>query len=128
MLKVRHVEERDRDLLNAAALADPYHAAIGLTGDYWKPADSILYEDAEGPVVALKTQNIVRSDIQFLTQNHERNSRALYEGFWTYVKIMQARHVREIIFNTQSPDVTRFFQRRFHFAEVKPITMSLRID
>jgi len=127
MLKVRKVEEGDRALLNAAALADPYHAAAGLTGEHWAGKDSIFYEDESGPVVALKTVSVVRADVQFLTQDRERNSKALMEGFWNYVRILQNRKVREVIFNSESPEVVHFFQKRFHFRPVNSGTFSLWI-
>ncbi len=103
----------------AAAKADPFHAAAGLTGDHWMRGSGLFYEDETGPVVALKTTNIVRSDIQFLTQDTERNGRALLAGFWRYADIISKRGVKEIIFNTQSDKVAEFFQNRFHF---RPVT------
>jgi hypothetical protein len=127
MLKVRKVEPSDKPLLDAAALADPYHAAAGLTGQHWAGSDSIFYEDEFGPVVALKTSNAVRVDIQFLTQDKVRNGNALVAGFYQYVQILQKRGVREIIFNTESPEVEHFFKKRFHFRQVSAGTFSLWI-
>lgn len=127
MLKVRRVVESDRELLNRAARSDPYHSQAGLTGEHWMEG-SIFYEDEKGPVVALKTTNVVRTDIQFLTQDKMRNGAALLEGFWKYIEILQKRGVKEVIFNTESPDVAHFFQKRFRFRELKPGTYSLRID
>ena len=127
MLRVRTVRETDKPLLVAAAEADPFHVAVGLTGDHWLGEDSLFYEDELGPVVALKSTKVVRADIQFLTQDHERNAKALMEGFWRYVDIWQKRGIKEIIFNTNSPEVVKFFAKRFHFKEVKPGTYSLRI-
>lgn len=128
MLSVRRVLETDRPLLDAAAQADPYHVAAGLTGEHWAGEDSIFYEDESGPVVALKTTSVVRADIQFLTQDSARNSKALLDGFWRYIELLANRGVKEIIFNTESPAVAHFFQRRFYFHEVKPGTYTLRID
>lgn len=127
MLTVRRVEAGDRELLDAAAKADPYHAAAGLTGEHWTGPDSIFYEDESGPVVALKTVNVVRVDIQFLTLDRERNAKALAEGFYAYVGILQRRGVKEIIFNTESPEVAHFFMKRFRFRNVSPGTYTLRI-
>ena len=127
MLKVRKVEPDDRPLLDAAAMADPYHAAAGLTGEHWAGADSIFYEDELGPVVALKTTNVVRVDIQFLTKDAVRNANALVAGFYRYVEILRQRKVNEIVFNTNSPAVARFFQKRFHFRPVSVGTFSLWI-
>jgi hypothetical protein len=127
MLRVRKVEPSDKPLLDAAAMADPYHAAAGLTGDHWAKSDSIFYEDDFGPVVALKTTNIVRVDIQFLTADHVRNANALVAGFYRYVEVLRGRKVQEIVFNTTSPAVARFFQKRFHFKPVTVGTFSLWI-
>jgi len=127
MLKVRKVEPGDRELLNAAAKADPYHVAAGLTGEHWAGKDSIFYEDESGPVVALKTTNIVRVDVQFLTQDRARNANALVAGFYAYVGILQKRGVKEIVFNTESPEVALFFTKRFHFRPVSNGTFSLWI-
>ena len=126
MLKVRNVEEKDRPLLHAAAEADPYHKAIGLKGSHWENG-SVVYEDEVGPVVALKTTSVVRADIQFLTQDRERNSKALAEGFYSYVTLLQHRKVQEIVFRTDSPEVAHFFMKRFHFRPVSAGTFSLWI-
>jgi len=127
MLRVRKVADTDLPVLMAAAEADSFHKQVGLTGDHWLGADSIFYEDEFGPVVALKTTQVVRTDIQFLTQDHKRNARALSEGFWNYVRLMREKGIKEIIFNTESPDVERFFGKRFNFRKLSPNTFSLRI-
>jgi hypothetical protein len=126
MLTARNVEESDRDLLMAAARSDPYHAAAGLTGEHWMKS-AICYSDELGPVVALKTRNVVRVDIQFLTQDKARNAKALFDGFWNYVAVLRKKHVGEIIFNTESPEVAHFLLKRFHFHEVSRGTYSLCI-
>lgn len=127
MLKVRKVEPGDRALLDAAALADPYHAAAGLTGKHWAGSDSIFYEDEFGPVVALKTTNVVRVDVQFLTQDRMRNANALVAGFYAYVGILQKQGIKEVVFNTESPEVALFFTKRFHFRPASAGTFSLWI-
>jgi hypothetical protein len=127
MLTVRAVQDTDKPLLMVAAEADPYHVAAGITGERWAGKDSIFYEDEFGPVVALKTSNVVRVDIQFLTQDKKRNGDALVAGFYSYVGILQKRGVTEIVFNTESPEVAHFFQKRFHFRPVSAGTFSLFI-
>jgi hypothetical protein len=127
MLRVRKVEPSDKPLLDAAAMADPYHAAAGLTGDHWAGHDSICYEDESGPVVALKTTNVVRVDIQFLTQDKLRNANALVAGFYQYIGVLRNRKVNEVVFSTQSPEVAHFMQKRFHFRSIGGSTYSLWI-
>lgn len=126
MLKVRKVQPEDRELLDSAAKADFYHSGVGLTGAHW--ADGLFYEDAEGPVVALQTTNVARVDVQFLTQQRVRNAKALIEGFGTYVKVLQGRGVKEIIFNSNSAAVIRFFEKRFNFRHLGGNQYSLRIQ
>ncbi len=111
----------------AAAKADPYHAAVGLTGEHWMKGGGLFYEDENGPVVALKTTYVARADIQFLTQDHERNAKALLDGFWRYCDIMAKRGIKEIVFNTESDKVAEFFQKRFHFRPLSAGTYSLWI-
>lgn len=127
MLRVRSIQPEDRELLIAAAKADPYHAAAGLTGDHWMKGAGLFYEDEIGPVIALRTTFTARSDIQFLTQDTERNARALLAGFWRYCDILAKRGVKEIVFNTESDRVAEFFQKRFHFHPLSAGTYSLWI-
>lgn len=127
MLHVRKVEESDRPSLIAAAQADPYHVKAGLTGDHWVDESSIIYDDEIGDVVALKCTKVVRVDIQFMTQDPHRNAMALKQGFDAFVKVFQKRGVKEIIFNTESPSVMKFFASRYKFRELEKGTFSLRI-
>jgi hypothetical protein len=127
MLKVRKILESDRDTLIEAAKADPYHAAAGLSGEHWMKGLGLFYEDEAGPVVALKHSNVARVDIQFLTQDHERNAKALLAGFWKYCDLLHKRGIDEIVFNTDSEQVAHFFQKRFHFKPVSQGTYSLWI-
>lgn len=127
MLTVRAVEPGDRELLNEAAKQDKFHAAAGLTGAHWADGNTLMWSDDQGLVVALRTTNVARVDIQFLTQDFGRNARALVEGFWRYVSVLEKRGIKEIIFNTESPAVVRFFKKRFDFRQLGEGTYSLRI-
>jgi hypothetical protein len=125
MLKVRKVEPRDQELLNRAAEADPFHARAGLTGEHW--SDGLFYEDDTGPVVALKTTTVARVDIQFLSHDRVRNSRALLDGFSSYIEVIQKRGIKEVIFSTDSAAVVRFMEKRFKFRHLGGREYSLRI-
>ena len=127
MLTVRKVEASDRELLDAAAKADFYHAAAGLTGEHWANGNTLMWSDDQGLVVALRTTNVARVDIQFLTQDFPRNARALLEGFWNYVSVLEKRGVSEIIFNSNSSAVINFFNKRFHFRHLGGNEYSLRL-
>ena len=127
MLSVRMVEPADQPIIDAAAKADPYHARIGLTGEHWADGNVTVWSDDEGVVVALRTTNVARVDIQFLTQSFSRNAHALVEGFWRYVQVLQRKGFEEIIFNSDSPAIIRFFTKRFNFRHLGGDTYSLRI-
>src|SRR5208282_124066 len=126
MLTVRKVEPGDRELLDAAAQLDPFHRAAKLTGEHWEGA--LLYSDDLGPRLALQTTTAVRVDIQFITQNKLRNAKALLEAFTPYIKVLQKRGVKEVIFNSNSAAVITFFEKRFHFRHLGGNEYSLRIQ
>jgi hypothetical protein len=125
MLTAREIEPSDRPLLDAAAKADSFHRAAGLTGKHWEKG--IFYEDEEGPVVALTTTSVARVDIQFLCLDRQRNRNALLNGFVAFVRALEARGVQEIIFSTQSHSVARFMEKRFKFRHLGGNQYSLRI-
>ena len=128
MLTVRQVETDDRELLDEAAKTDPYHARAGLTGAHWADGNTLIWADDQGEVVALRTAQVVRVDIQFMSQDRRRNREALLEGVWKYVSVLQKRGVSEIIFNSNSTAVVNLFQKRFHFRHIGGDTYSLRIS
>jgi hypothetical protein len=128
MLTVRKVEPSDRELLDAAAKADSFHAAAGLTGEHWANGNTLMYADDQGLVVALRTTSVARVDIQFLSQDRVRNAKALVEGFWTYIQVLQKRGVQELLFNSNSAAVINFFEKRFKFRHIGGNTYSLRIQ
>jgi hypothetical protein len=128
MLTVRKVEPSDRELLDAAAKADSFHAAAGLTGEHWANGNTLIYADDQGLVVALRTTSVARVDIQFLSQDRVRNAKALVEGFWTYIQVLQKRGVQELLFNSNSAAVINFFEKRFKFRHIGGNTYSLRIQ
>lgn len=127
MLTVRTVEPNDRPLLDEAAARDFYHAQVGLTGEHWASGNTLIYSDEHGYTAALKVQNTVRLDIQFLTQDRKRNLKSLVEGFWPLIDMLKKRGVEEIIFNSISQPVINLFTKRFHFRPIGKDTYSLRI-
>lgn len=127
MLSVRQVEPADREMLDLAASQDFYHSAAGLTGEHWAKGNSLVYSDDHGYVVALKTTQVARVDIQFLTEDKQRSARALIQGFWGYVEVLRQRGIEEIVFNSNSVGVINFFQRAFHFRHLGGDEYSLRI-
>jgi hypothetical protein len=127
MLSVRMVKPDDRPMLDLAARADPFHSKAGLTGSHWADGNTLVLSDDKGEVVALRTTNVARVDIQFLSQDFHRNARALIEGFWRYVSVLEKRGVSELVFNSDSPAVVKFFMKRFNFRHLGGDTYSLRI-
>lgn len=125
MVHVREVTPEDRPMLDAAAQADPWHREVGLTGEHW--LGGLLYEDENGPVFGLQTQQVARVDIQFVTQERLRNAEVLAQGFWSYISVLRGRGIKEVIFTSNSRAVIRFFEKRFHFRLLGGNTYSLRI-
>lgn len=127
MLTIRKVESTDRDLLNAAAVADKFHFDAGLTGEHWQAGKALLYSDGEGPVFAIQPIKVMRLDIQFIASDRKRKLHALVEGFWPFIGVLRDRGIEEIIFNSNSAAVISFFEKRFNFRHIGGNTYSLRI-
>ena len=125
-MRVREVVSEDRPLLDAAAEADPWHRAAGLTGEHWE--GGTFWEDDIGPVFAIQNTSVARLDIQFLSADRLRNAAGLVNGFWSYIGVLRNRGVKEVIFSSNSRAVIRFFEKRFNFRKIGDNTYSLRIQ
>jgi hypothetical protein len=120
---VRPMCERDRDFLETLIEEDAYH--IGrMTPDYFlhlvPGEDAWALEDMQGNVIFyFKTQTAVRVSIQFAgaktKEERSRNRTALTKGLAWIEGMLQQNHFREMIFDTQGPELAAFAKRRLGF-------------
>jgi hypothetical protein len=133
---VRPVMEADRSYLSILIQADVYHCDR-MDADYFmKPLPgetSWALENPQGRVLFyFKTAPVVRMSIQFTgnetPQEREANRDALTKGLAWIEAMFAAARFREILFNTEGPELTLFARKRLGFAPapglmVRPITM-----
>jgi hypothetical protein len=122
---VRPMSERDRDYLDTLIEDDAYHKGR-MTPDYFLKLmpgeDAWALEDEQGNVLLyFKTQVAVRLSVQFAAsetkEEKHRNRLALLKGFAWIEAMLQQNHFRQIIFDTQGPELTAFAKRRLGFRE-----------
>jgi hypothetical protein len=123
---VRPVTERDRAYLAALIEADPYHAHC-MDADFFiklKPGeDAWALETMETGKVLLyfKTQTAVRVSLLFseseTKEDKTRNRIALLKGMaWIEAQLM-ANSFREILFDSEGPELVQMAKRRMGFRE-----------
>jgi hypothetical protein len=122
---VRPVTEQDRPYLEMTIRDDPFHRDR-MTADYFlKPEqgqDSWAMEDEEGFVLFyFKTSAVVRIGIQFTRSDHLTdkmlNAMALTRGLAFVEAIFQANRFREVLFDTEGPELAAFAKRRMGFTD-----------
>ena len=132
---VRPMCERDRDYLDTLIEADAFHKGR-MTPDYFLSLlpgeDAWAFEDEQGTVLFyFKTQTAVRVSIQFTgsktAEEKSRNRTALVKGLAWIETMLRQNHFREMIFDTQGPELAAFAKRRLGFREssselIRPIT------
>lgn len=122
---VRPMNEGDRVYLDSLIEEDAYHKGR-MTPDYFLKLmpgeDAWALEDQQGNVkLYFKTQVAVRLSIQFAAsatkeERHE-NRMALLKGFAWIESMLRQNRFRQIIFDTQGPELTAFAKRRLGFRE-----------
>jgi hypothetical protein len=122
---VRPVEERDRLYLEALIESDPYHCDR-MDADFFlnlKPGeDAWALEDERGNVLFyFKTQTAVRLSLQFAhaesTEEKTRNRLAMMKGLAWIEAQLRANSFREILFQTDGPELAQMAKRRMGFTE-----------
>lgn len=120
---VRPMGERDREYLDKLIEEDAYHKGR-MTPDYFlnllPGEDAWALEDEQGTVLFyFKTQTAVRVSIQFTgsktAEEKKRNRNALVKGLAWIETMLRQNHFREMIFDTQGPELERFARRRLGF-------------
>jgi hypothetical protein len=122
---VRPMNEGDRAYLDSLIEEDAYHKGR-MTPDFFlnlvPGEDAWALEDTQGNVeLYFKTQVAVRLSIQFAhsktSEERSRNRTALLKGFAWIEAMFRKNRFREIIFDTQGPELTAFAKRRLGFRE-----------
>lgn len=122
---VRPMSETDRAFLDTLIEEDAYHKGR-MTPDYFLKLmpgeDAWALEDEQGNVMLyFKTQVAVRLSIQFAnsktSEERSRNRTALMKGFAWIESMLRQNSFRQIIFDTQGPELTAFAKRRLGFRE-----------
>jgi len=131
---VRPTGERDRAYLSKLIAADPYHADR-MNADYFlklQPGeDSWALEDKDGKVVFyFKTSTAVRMAIQFTETDSlaakRQNAAALIEGLAWVIGIFRQNRFREVLFDTEGPELHVFAKRHLGFVDA-PGLLSLAL-
>jgi len=133
-MTVRPLSDKDRPYLDALIAADPYHRDR-MNADYFlrlaPGEDSWALEDGAGRVVFyFKTATCVRMSIQFPPpegiRDRARTADALIRGLRWIAGIFQVNKFREILFDTEGPELTQFAKKHLGFHDA-PGLLAYRI-
>ena len=132
---VRPVAEQDRVYLETLIDADEYHRER-MDADYFlklKPGeDAWALEDERGYVLFFfKTQTAVRLSMQFAqaetSAERTRNRIALLKGLAWIEAQLCANSFRELLFETNGPELTAMAKRRMGFREVSGLARDIEL-
>jgi hypothetical protein len=117
---VRPVAETDRPYIDQLITADPYHK--GMTAGFFLELlpgeDAWAIEDEQGRVMLyFKTQTACRVSLQFGDQNRHRNLDVLLRGMAWIESMLRSNRFREILFQTDGPELRNMAKRRMGFRE-----------
>jgi hypothetical protein len=130
---VRPIAEQDRAYLDALIEGDQYHRDR-MDADYFlklKPGeDAWALEDERGNVLFyFKTQTAVRLSMQFAqaetSADKTRNRIALLKGLAWIEAQLCANSFRELLFETNGPELTAMAKRRMGFREVSGLVRDI---
>jgi hypothetical protein len=122
---VRPIAETDRVYLDSLIEADGYHKDR-MSADYFLSLlpgeDAWAMEDEQGNVLFyFKTQTAVRLSLQFTQgetpEEKTRNRVGLLKGMAWIEGMLRQNHFREILFQTDGPQLTAMAKRRMGFRE-----------
>ena len=122
---VRPMGEQDRAYLDTLIEADAYHKGR-MTPDYFLELvpgeDAWAIEDEHGKVVFyFKTQTAVRLSLLFAESEtpaeKHRNRDAMLRGLAWIEAMLRQNHFREILFDTEGPELRSMAKRRMGFRE-----------
>lgn len=124
---VRPLLERDREYLATRIAADPFHRET-VNVEWWynnPPGENAwAVEDEHGVVVLyFKTQTACRFSLQFATDNRLTNWKVLTEGMEWLAETLTGNQFREIITDSNGPELRAMATRRLGFLPAPPETL-----
>ena len=131
---VRPLTEGDRPYLNSLISADPYHVGR-MDADFFlkreRGEDAWALEDEHGQIVFyFKTTVSARLAIQFRPSpspaDRLRNAAAMMKGLRWIEGILKSNGFREIVTDTEGPELREFLKRRLGFAEASVLARPLK--
>ncbi len=117
----RVIEPKDEPILAEWIAADPWHREYAKPSFWMDPPDgcvSFAVDDADGPVVYMRFDSegtAVRLHAQFVAGSPDRIAAAIELGFDVVKEHVKAKGFRSIIFDSESPTLTRFMKKKFGF-------------
>lgn len=124
---VRPIAERDRAFLADLIANDPYHRdTVSVGWWYANPPgeDAWAVEDEQGVVVLyFKTQTACRFSLQFVTNDKRVNWKVLTEGMQWLAQTLSGNGFREIITDSNGPELKAMAVRRLGFLPADPNTL-----
>jgi len=119
---IRPISPEDKPLIEQWIAGEPDHKdntfefyLPEIKGEIKPKIKSVIYEDSEGPIFAVRYSSALRIDIEFSnTANKERIRTVLKEGFPDVARQAKEQGFSEIVFNSISKTLIAFL-RAFGF-------------
>ena len=124
---VRAIMERDREYLATLIAKDPFHRETVNVGWWYNNPpgeDAWAVEDEKGVVVLyFKTQTACRFSLQFVTDDRRTNWKVLTEGMEWLAETLTGNRFREIITDSNGPELRAMATKRLGFLPATPDTL-----
>jgi hypothetical protein len=128
---VRPLMERDREYLAKLIAADPFHRDT-VSVEWWydnPPGENAwVAEDASGRVALyFKTQTACRFSLQFVSADRKANWQVLTQGLEWLAATLTGNLFREIITESNGPELRAMATRRLGFVPASPDTLTRKL-
>ena len=113
MIRYRKTVETDRPRVAADIAADPDHAGKS-TVEFWLPqnhAECFTLEDADGPVMSIRAESVLRLHVQFPPKSKMRIARALLEFLPKIERDAKSKGFMQVIWESTSSPLIAFVGR-----------------
>ena len=116
---VRPLAERDREYLASLIAADPFHKDSVSVGWWYNnpPGENAwaVEDERNNVVLYFKTQTACRFSLQFATDDRRTNWKVLTEGMDWLAATLEGNQFREIITDSNGPELRAMATRRLGF-------------